>query len=347
MAHDIGHPPFGHGGEVALNYMMRNLEEGGGGFEGNAQSLRIVSRLEPRIQDHGLDLTRRTLLGILKYPIRHSELLKAGGCQRDTEGLGNFRTVDPEDWKPPKCYFDEEAGLVDWILSPFPQGDYERLGETDSRSSLKPLHKSLDSTIMEIADDIGYGIHDFEDAIHMGFIASEDLEDSGIFQRMRDSDPDWLQRYGLTDLEDRLFRGDKSEIKQTIGALVNACIASTKLKEYEGFDHPLLRFRAKLDAEVEQLIKGFKELVLKRVIESPEVQSFEYKGQQIIMEVFEALHGNPERLLPRDIQERLEQGGESPERIICDYIAGMTDEYATKIYERLFMPRQGSLFQKI
>ena len=64
MAHDIGHPPYGHGGEIALNYMMREH----GGFEGNAQTLRIVSRLEPYSDGHGMNLTRRTLLGFIKYP---------------------------------------------------------------------------------------------------------------------------------------------------------------------------------------------------------------------------------------------------------------------------------------
>ena len=64
LAHDIGHPPFGHGGEVALHYMMRNH----GGFEGNGQTFRIVSHLEPFSENFGMNLTRRTLLGLIKYP---------------------------------------------------------------------------------------------------------------------------------------------------------------------------------------------------------------------------------------------------------------------------------------
>ena len=66
LLHDIGHPPFGHGGEVALNYMMRNY----GGFEGNAQTLRLLTKLESFKSTYGLDLTRRTLLGIIKYLYR-------------------------------------------------------------------------------------------------------------------------------------------------------------------------------------------------------------------------------------------------------------------------------------
>ena len=64
LAHDIGHPPFGHGGEIALNYMMRDY----GGFEGNAQTFRIVSKLEPYTINNGMNLSRRTLLGLVKYP---------------------------------------------------------------------------------------------------------------------------------------------------------------------------------------------------------------------------------------------------------------------------------------
>ncbi|WP_462158915.1 dGTP triphosphohydrolase [Pseudoalteromonas sp. GB56] len=65
LAHDIGHPPFGHGGEVALNYCMREH----GGFEGNGQTLRILGHLDKYTLEHGLNPTRRMLLGVLKYPL--------------------------------------------------------------------------------------------------------------------------------------------------------------------------------------------------------------------------------------------------------------------------------------
>ena len=68
LAHDLGHPPFGHGGETALNCAMADY----GGFEGNGQTLRILTRLESHTLENGLDLTRRTLLGVLKYPAPYS-----------------------------------------------------------------------------------------------------------------------------------------------------------------------------------------------------------------------------------------------------------------------------------
>ncbi|MFB6260123.1 MAG: dGTPase, partial [Thiohalorhabdaceae bacterium] len=70
LAHDLGHPPFGHGGEIALNYMMHDA----GGFEGNGQTLRLLGRLEAHTPGYGLDLSRRTLLGVLKYPAPYSRV---------------------------------------------------------------------------------------------------------------------------------------------------------------------------------------------------------------------------------------------------------------------------------
>ncbi|HWW05869.1 dGTP triphosphohydrolase [Collimonas sp.] len=70
LAHDLGHPPFGHGGEIALNSIMKDH----GGFEGNGQTLRIVTRLGEYSPVHGIDLSRRTLLGLLKYPTLHKDV---------------------------------------------------------------------------------------------------------------------------------------------------------------------------------------------------------------------------------------------------------------------------------
>lgn len=83
LAHDIGHPPFGHGGEIALNYMMRN----NGGFEGNGQTFRIVTRLEAYTPEHGMNLTRRTLLGLLKYPVLASQVRQ----KKLPEDVSNFK----------------------------------------------------------------------------------------------------------------------------------------------------------------------------------------------------------------------------------------------------------------
>ena len=84
LSHDLGHPPFGHGGESALNYAMRDY----GGFEGNGQTLRILSKLESHTPEYGLDLTRRNLLGVLKYPVSYSRL-----CKKNLPKASSFSTI--------------------------------------------------------------------------------------------------------------------------------------------------------------------------------------------------------------------------------------------------------------
>ncbi len=95
LSHDIGHPPFGHGGEIALNYMMSNQ----GGFEGNAQSLRILGKRGSYSNNFGMDVSRRSLLGILKYPVCHDAVV---GHYPDKPS--SFRQLKAEQWHPPKMY---------------------------------------------------------------------------------------------------------------------------------------------------------------------------------------------------------------------------------------------------
>src|SRR5690606_32687161 len=118
-AHDLGHPPFGHGGEVALNYCMREHD----GFEGNGQTLRILSRLETFSADAGANLSRRTLLGVLKYPVPYNDARNPRLTPQLLTGPSTLQLIDGKASKPPKCYLDSEQDVVDWILDPLPVGD--------------------------------------------------------------------------------------------------------------------------------------------------------------------------------------------------------------------------------
>lgn len=100
--HDLGHPPFGHGGEVALNYCMREA----GGFEGNGQTLRILSRLEQFSAGAGANLMRRTLLGVLKYPVPYSQAYNPACPPRLNGKTTAISIIDRAVSKPPKCYSD-------------------------------------------------------------------------------------------------------------------------------------------------------------------------------------------------------------------------------------------------
>jgi len=140
LAHNIGHPPFGHGGEVALNVCMREH----GGFEGNGQTLRILSKLDKYTESHGMNPTRRLLLGVLKYPAPYSVTVQANA----------YGDLPLQRWlckakyqHPPKCYLDDESEVVSWVISPFAEVERGRFVETKSKETnghRKPIFKGLE-----------------------------------------------------------------------------------------------------------------------------------------------------------------------------------------------------------
>jgi dGTPase len=112
------------------------------------------------------------------------------------------------------------------------------------------------------------------------------------------------------------------------------------------FKEPLIRYSACMKIERRRFLDTLQKLVNKRVIKSPNVQHLEFKGLKIVVSVFEAFKSDPKALLPRDTCQIYETDGQDI-RVICDYIAGMTDGYLLKTYDRLFSPRMGSIFDKL
>ena len=337
LAHDLGHPPFGHGGEIALNYMMRDY----GGFEGNGQTLRILAKQEAHTDGFGLDLTRRTLLGILKYPAPYSKLCKLK-LPAPTDHIKTVANL----WKPPKCYHDSEKDIVDWILHPLSENDrraFEQFVPPSNDKHGKTSEKGFDTSIMDLADDIAYGVHDLEDAIRLGLITEKQWASNRVQVNKK-----WGKKFDLTKVSADLFSGKSSERKRAIGGMVNALISSTVL-EKRNFKEPVIRHRVILEGMAKEFLNTLRNLVTVYVIKTPEVQTLEYRGQQIVMKLFEAFLSDPKRLLKTNFSEEWQRAtGECAKaRVVCDYIAGMTDEYATRIYERLFIPRQGTVFWKL
>lgn len=343
LAHDIGHPPFGHGGEVALNYMMRNH----GGFEGNGQTFRILARLEPYTEYWGMNLTRRTLLGILKYPALYHQLHIDLGQQE----IKNHRQLKPSEWPPVKGLFDDDKDIYDWVLSALSTQDRNRFVSYKSTGvsvypHLKTQYKSFDCSIMELADDIAYAVHDLEDAIVMGVVSPKQWQQD-VASHLSLSEDEWLSNE-FTHIAEKLFSHQHHLRKDAIGTLVNGFVTAIVIDEDPLFDEPLLRFNAKLEPAFADALTTLKNFVFKFVIRKPEIQMLEYKGQQIIMELFEAFESDPQRLLPLNTQERWQHAKENnlnEMRVIADYISGMTDEFAGRLHQQLFGPKSAGIFE--
>jgi len=338
LAHDIGHPPFGHGGEVALNFMMREH----GGFEGNGQTFRIVSHLEPFSECYGMNLSRRTLLGLIKYPqtlVNLTQLPLPIAPQ-------TFRQLKAGDWHPAKGLYSDDTEMFDWVLSPLSSSDlalFQSIKHIKNKHS-KTIFKSLDCSIMELADDIAYGIHDLEDAIVTGVVSQQDFEHEVII-KLKEIDEPWIQDY-CENLSVKLFSEHHYIQKEAIGGSVNYLITEIYLSDLNeekeiNFDEPLLRYNAKLPVNAEDVLKIFKNFVFSFVIKQTSIQQLEYRGQQIVMELFEALSSDPTRLLPKHAAQRwlyAKENNLNGYRVIADYVSGMTDDYATRLYQSLFTP---------
>lgn len=325
-----------------------------GGFEGNGQTLRILSRLEYFSGDAGANLMRRTLLGVLKYPIPYSTALNPNLKSELLEGPTTLKLIDPEKSKPPKCYLDSEEQVVSWILDPLSSGDRSEFQRYEIRDDKhhKSLHKSLDCSIMEAADDIAYGVHDLEDSIALGLIA-ESVFRNMVLEKDMDHYLDDLNRRhhgeGGNDRYEAFVRALFStgrERKRSIGRLVHYFISAMKFEEHDQFAEPLLRFRVTMDRSPRMFLEKLKKLVIMNVVKSPRVRHLEFKGQGMVVAVFEALGSDPKRLLPQDALERYE-GASGNVRAVCDYVAGMTDTFLLRTYDRLFSPRMGSVFDKL
>jgi dGTPase len=340
--HDLGHPPFGHGGEIALNYCMR----ANGGFEGNGQTLRILSKLERFSTNDGADLTRRALLGTLKYPVVF-DLVKGQGIEpslmKDTTTI---KLLDRKSSKPPKCYMATETDVVEWLLDPLDEHDRQQFVSVAIQHEKhgKPLHKSFDCSIMDLADDITFGVHDLEDVVAL------ELIDQAEF---RESVPDCICQQFTAGYEgfdyDRfvsMLFGDGLQRKRSISRLVGYFIRECFIDTVESLCNPTIRYRAGMKDEARIFLEHLTALVRERVIFSAEVQHLEFKGQQLVIAVFEALNSDPDKLLPKNTREAYMK---SPDKMrhICDYVAGMTDAFLLRTYERLFSPRIGSVFDKL
>lgn len=323
LAHDLGHPPFGHGGEKALHERMSPH----GGFEGNGQTLRIISKLEKYHRNQGINPTKRVVLAVLKYALPYNAFppstTKAG---------------------PPKCYFNEEASVVEAALEAIPEADRERfLDMKPSGKKPKPQNMTLDASIMETADDIAYAVHDLEDIVARGLVNKDEVLErfvklfSGTSKEIKG--PKTSLKFA--DIEDDLFSDWSGDRKKVISQLVNFLISNMSLKKDASYELPLLAYKAWYPENIKGFLDGLKNMTLDLVVSEARVQQLERRGQRIVGALFDELMLSPKTLIPSHSWDDLDDS-DCAARRVCDYIAGMTDSYAEKVYQRLFTPGYGS-----
>ena len=342
LAHDIGHSPFGHGGEVALNYMMKDH----GGYEGNGQTLRIISKLGEFSTSSGLDLTRRTQLGTIKYPVFYDDVINYSESETKPDSSHHAaKQWNIDAWSPPKCIYTSDRETLKWILEPLSDTDRQQflqIQRSDKRHH-RALYKGFDTSIMELADDIAYGVHDLEDALALGLVSLGRWQSSvadelaGMPGNPISAEIDFYNR--------ELFSNSNSSRKHAISKLVGYFIRNIEVKELSDFEHPLLRFQTSMQSDAYQTLLSLKRFVMDEVILRPELQALQFKGQQVIIRLFEIFLQNPKRLLPVDVYREYQET-EEDRRVIADYIAGMTDVSAGKLYHKLMTPTSGSIFDR-
>jgi dGTPase len=299
LAHDLGHPPFGHAGERALDACL----QAHGGFDHNAQTLRVVTSLEHRYPDFdGLNLTWESLEGIVK----HNGPLTA----RDGAAVGRYR----------------DRGI------PVGVSDYVRTYDLELWS-----FASLEAQVAAIADDIAYDAHDIDDGLRAGLFDVDDLKAIPI---AADMIADIASRYPGLDDSRRGAELVRELISRLIGAVVSearrrlALARPTSVDDVRNHGEVLIAF----PAEVAQAEAGIKAFLKLRMYRHSRVMRVMGDAEQILFDLFARYHHHPDDLPA----EWLPPAGDNSEtetdraRRIGNFIAGMTDRFALTEHQRLF-----------
>lgn len=205
---------------------------------------------------------------------------------------------------------------------------------------------------MDLADDISFGVHDLEDAVALRLLSQDEFVQhvpesacASFLDYLKSRYPDETDNNVYEVVVRRIF-GSSNERKHTISRMVGHLMAACEIAESDGFSEPLLRYRAHLPDNARRFLDALGDANREAVIQSPVVQQLEFKGQNLVIEVFEALESEPLALLPRTTQE-LYRRSDGPTRVICDHVSGMTDDFLITTHHRLFSPGAGSVFDRL
>ncbi|MGI9415897.1 MAG: deoxyguanosinetriphosphate triphosphohydrolase [Hyphomicrobiales bacterium] len=297
LAHDLGHTPFGHAGETALDRCMRSH----GGFDHNAQSLRIVTRLERRYaQFDGLNLTWETLEGLVKH---------------------NGPLVGP-DGNPIGAY--AETGL--------PEAISDFAGSADLRLD---SFASAEAQVAALSDDIAYNAHDIDDGLRAGLF---DIIDLGDVPLAGDALGEVLKLY--PDLERprlvhetvrRLISRMVNDVLEETGRRLEAHEPASP-DDIRALDRPVVALSGKM-TEASGTLKAF---LFERMYRHERVLDVMARAQRIICDLYEAFSADTDALPPEWRPTAKTMSETKRARHICDFIAGMTDRYAMEQHKRLF-----------
>lgn len=311
LAHDIGNPPFGHHGELILNNLMIDQ----GGFEGNAQTFRVLHELEKKLpHDKGLNLTLRTLLSVVKYYVP----------------------------------FDRKEHNEKFIY----RSTFEMLQEQLEKHKILP--RTIDVQIVDLADEIAYAAHDLEDALSLKlfnideFIFEFKHEFKGkyeglayeVLEKIVTKAKEFARsasNYNSSEEFGFLFRKElTSNLVDTLIRDIGLVEVSDKFRKKTGtFNEKELGFLTLKD-----LAKGLKDKTWKSINRSNIVQLYEKQGEKVIKGLFAAFNdetfNKSNLLLPVEYRRLVEKEEASKERVISDYISGMMDSFAIKVFIDLY-----------
>jgi dGTPase len=299
LAHDLGHTPFGHAGQDALNDCLKAHRPESAGFEHNLQSLRVVDSLEERYPDYnGLNLSFETREGILKHCSRrnaaHIEAREPGGVARR--------------------FLEQDGEAVKW------------------------RQPSLEAQLANLADEIAYNAHDIDDGVRSGLLTMAQLQEVELFRQYRlealQQHPSLEGRRLLFETIRRMLSAQVYDVMAATGAaLRKAGPADVQAVRQQG---ALVCFTPAMAAKSAAL----KRFLFQNLYRHPQVVATTQAAQQVVRELFAVYMADPAQLPQAHVDrfdglETPHTAGARPERVVADYIAGMTDRFAAREHERL------------
>ncbi len=336
LAHDLGHPPFGHNGERALDALSAEC----GGFEGNAQTLRILTRLEAKSVDGddrsvGLNLTRATLDAATKYPWTRAAAAAPHGSYADgTPRAGRKFGV-----------YDDDLPVFDWLREGVPGGPAGN-------------RRCIEAQVMDLADDVAYSVHDLEDGVVAGRIDLRRLQSAAervaVFATVRDwylpDAPDDELDAALEELGDRSSwwprrpydgsRPAQAVLKNLTSDLIGLFCTSVRDATREAYgDRPLGRYDGDLvvPRSTELAIAVLKGVAAHYVMRADDRVAVLDRQREIVAELLEQLRERAPDGLQPSFRADFEAAGSDADRlrVVVDQVASLTDASAVAWHARL------------